>query len=148
MYSTLLPLHNVVRWVFLAAAVYAIIKAVRGMSANTPYGKSDKTAATILLSSAHTQLLLGIVLWFLSPHVQQGLADMGAAMKDKAMRFQVIEHPLTMIIGVALIQIGKIRAGKAYADADKHKRSLIFYGLGLLLILSRIPWNAPAFRMD
>jgi hypothetical protein len=52
-----------------------------------------------------------------------------------------------MIIGVVLIQVGRIRTRKAYADVDKYKRSLIFYGIGLLLILSRIPWgNSPLYR--
>jgi hypothetical protein len=63
------------------------------------------------------------------------------------MRLQLVEHPLTMIIGVAIIQTGKIKVRKAYEDTVKHKRSLIFYSIGLILILSRIPWgNAPLLR--
>jgi membrane protein CcdC involved in cytochrome C biogenesis len=68
-------------------------------------------------------------------------------MKDKLMRLQLVEHPLTMIFGIVIIQAGKIKVRKAYEDAVKHKRSLVFYSIGLLLILSRIPWgNAPLFR--
>jgi hypothetical protein len=92
-------------------------------------------------------LLIGIVLLFLSPTVQAAMQDMAATMKDKVLRGILIEHPLTNIIGVALIQIGRIRTRKAYADVDKYKRSLIFFGLGLILILSRIPWGtSPLFR--
>ncbi|MFY8190250.1 MAG: hypothetical protein ACOVK9_04730, partial [Bacteroidia bacterium] len=97
-------------------------------------------------AAAHSMLLLGIILWFISPNVQVALSNVGAAMKDKALRFTLLEHPLTMIIAVALIQIGRIRSKKAYADLDKHKRSLIFYGIALVLVLSRIPWNVPIFR--
>ncbi|MCG9878978.1 MAG: hypothetical protein MH472_00120 [Bacteroidia bacterium] len=82
----------------------------------------------------------------MSPNVQAAAQNMGAAMKDKALRFILIEHPLTMIIAVALIQIGRIRSKKAYADLDKHKRSLTFYGIALVLVLSRIPWNVPFIR--
>lgn len=146
MYDLLLSIHNLVRWFFLAAALYAIFKAVMGVSGGSTYTKSDKTAGALLVAAAHTMLLLGIILWFVSPNVQAALSNMGASMKDKAVRFVLIEHPLTMIIAVALIQIGRIRSKKAYADLDKHKRSLIFYALGLVLVLSRIPWNVPLIR--
>lgn len=147
MYNTLLILHNLLRWVFLAAAIYAILRSVLGLMNKNVYNKSDNTAGSMLVALAHTQLLIGIILLFVSPVIQAAMQDMGAAMKDKTLRLQLIEHPLTMIIGVVLIQIGRIRTRKAYADADKYKRSLIFYGIGLLLILSRIPWgNSPLYR--
>ena len=141
MYDLLLTIHNLVRWFFLAAALYALFKAVKGVSGNAVYSKSDMTAGALLVAAAHTMLLLGIILWFISPNVQAALAQMAVSMKDKAARFILIEHPLTMIIAVALIQIGRIRSKKAYADIDKHKRSLIFYGIALVLVLSRIPWH-------
>jgi len=146
MYDLLLSIHNLVRWFFLAAALYALFKAVKGVSGDATYTKSDKTAGALLVAAAHSMLLLGIILWFISPNVQAALSNVGAAMKDKALRFTLLEHPLTMIIAVALIQIGRIRSKKAYADLDKHKRSLIFYGIALVLVLSRIPWNVPIFR--
>lgn len=146
MYDLLLSIHNLVRWFFLAAALYAIFKAIKGVSSDAVYTKSDKTAGALLVAAAHSMLLLGIILWFVSPNVQAAAANIGASMKDKAMRFVLIEHPLTMILAVALIQIGRIRSKKAYADLDKHKRSLIFYGIALVLVLSRIPWNVPFIR--
>lgn len=146
MYDLLLSIHNLVRWFFLAAALYAIFKAVKGVSGDAVFTKSDKTAGALLVAAAHSMLLLGIILWFVSPNVQAATANMAASMKDKALRFILLEHPLTMIIAVALIQIGRIRSKKAYADIDKHKRSLIFYGIALVLVLSRIPWNVPLIR--
>jgi ABC-type multidrug transport system permease subunit len=140
--------HSWLRWAFLIAALFAIIRSLNGKFGNKPFGKEDNTAATILIALTHTMLLLGIILWFVSPNVQNALAQ-GACvfMKDKYMRLIVIEHPLTNIIAVALIQIGRIKSKKAYEDAVKHNRSLIYYGLGLLLILSRIPWGtSPLFR--
>ncbi|OYU96852.1 MAG: hypothetical protein CFE21_00770 [Bacteroidetes bacterium B1(2017)] len=147
MYQFILPVHNFVRWFFLAAALYAIYRAFKGKTSGTPYSKDDKTAATLLLASAHSQLLLGLILWFYSPTVQLALANVGLAMKDKASRLILLEHPLLMIIAVAIIQIGKIKVKKAYADSDKHQRSLVYYGIGLILVLSRIPWSStPLFR--
>jgi hypothetical protein len=150
MYSILLSSHNLLRWAFLAVALLAIFKAINGLRGNNPFTPGDKKLGGILVGLAHTQLLIGIILWFISPIVQNALAQgMGVAMKNPISRLQLIEHPLTMIIAVALIQIGRIKSKKAYADVDKHKRSLIYYGIALVLILSRIPWgNSPMFRFE
>ena len=147
-YNYLLMVHSWLRWAFLIAALFAIIRSLNGKFGNKPFGKEDNTAATILIALTHTMLLLGIILWFVSPNVQNALAQgAGVFMKDKYMRLIVLEHPITNIIAVALIQIGRIKSKKAYEDAVKHNRSLMYYGLGLLLILSRIPWgSSPLFR--
>jgi hypothetical protein len=147
MYPLLLSVHNFMRWLFLAAALYAIFRSIMGLMNKQVYSKADNTSGSLLVAFAHSQLLIGIILLAISPVVEAAMLDMGATMKDKVLRGILVEHPLTMIIGVVLIQVGRIRTRKAYADADKYKRSLIFYGLGLLLILSRIPWGtSPMFR--
>ena len=147
-YSTLLLIHSWLRWAFLFAALYAIIRSLNGKINNKPFGKEENTAAKILIALTHTMLLLGLILWFISPNVQQALSQ-GASvfMKDSVKRALVIEHPLTNIIAVVLIQLGRIKSKKAYEDDSKHMRSLVYYGLGLLLILSRIPWGtSPMLR--
>ncbi|MBC7381942.1 MAG: hypothetical protein H7296_02985 [Bacteroidia bacterium] len=147
MYETLLTIHNFLRWLFLAAAVYAIFRALQGTRNQTPFGKEDKTAGAIFLGTAHSQLLIGLFLWVLSPVVQQALNDVSASMHNKTLRFQMLEHPLVMIIAITIIQIGRIKSKKAYADLDKHKRCLVYYSIGLILVLSRIPWStSEAFR--
>ncbi len=147
MYDLLLSVHNFVRWFFLAAMAYALFSAIKGMLGALTYTKSDKTASTFLVASAHSQLLLGLILWFTSPNVEMARANFNLAMKDANLRLQLLEHPLLMIIAVVLIQVGSIQIKKAYADADKHKRAIIFFGIALVLVLSRIPWSStPLFR--
>ncbi len=140
-YSTILLIHSWLRWAFLLAALYAVGRAINGKFNNKPFGKDDNLAATLLIAFTHTMLLLGIILWFVSPNVQNALSQgAGVFMKDKAMRLMVIEHPITNILAAFLIQFGRIKSKKAYEDMVKHNRSLLYYGLGLILILSRIPW--------
>jgi hypothetical protein len=45
------------------------------------------------------------------------------------------------VIAVVLATIVNAKNKKNIADAAKHKNALIFNGIGLLLILSRIPWS-------
>jgi NADH:ubiquinone oxidoreductase subunit 2 (subunit N) len=82
-------------------------------------------------------LLVGLVLYFLSP---LGSAVFGQ-MKNEAYRLTSLEHPLVNIIAIVLITMGWSKHKNATASEGKFKSIAIFYGLGLVLILSRIPWN-------
>ena len=94
-YNYLLMVHSWLRWAFLIAALFAIIRSLNGKFGNKPFGKEDNTAATILIALTHTMLLLGIILWFVSPNVQNALAQgAGVFMKDKYMRISQVEYLL------------------------------------------------------
>ena len=65
---------------------------------------------------------------------------MGAVMKDPGTRFFAVEHIAGMLIAIILIHIGKAQGRKAIGDRAKHRRTMIFYLLALLIILVSIPW--------
>ena len=56
----------------------------------------------------YLQLLIGIVLLFISPMVNYGKG----MMKNEALRFYGLEHPLMMLIAVAIVSIGLYRGRK------------------------------------
>lgn len=87
----------------------------------------------------HLQLLIGISLYFTEGWMSLPFGD---AMKDAATRFWKVEHAFAMLIGIALITIGRIRTKKAEDSLKKYKTSAIFYTLALLIILWAIPWEA------
>lgn len=62
-------------------------------------------------------------------------------MSNAELRLTSLEHPLINIIAIILITIGWSKHKKLVNSEAKFKTFAIFYGLGLLLILSRIPWN-------
>jgi len=66
---------------------------------------------------------------------------MGAGvMKDAYLRKMLVEHPFG-IVAVTLITIGWSLHKKQKTDIGAFKRILIFYGIGLLLILGVLPWK-------
>jgi hypothetical protein len=142
MYSTILTLHNLTRWGVLLFGLYAITKSILGLINKRDFTKKENISHAIFVGFCHFQLLLGIVLYMISPKVDAALANgFGAAMKDSYSRLIVLEHISVNIIAVALIQVGRTLSKKATDSLTKHKKSLIFYSIGLLLILSRIPWK-------
>lgn len=145
MYLALLYTHNLTRWIVLIAAVAALALALMGRFGKQPFGRQQRIANLTFVTSLDVQLVLGLLLYFVSPLVQAGLADMSAAMADAAVRFFVVEHATYMIVAVALAHVGSVMVRKAKDDGAKHARTLIWFGLSLIVILAGIPWNRALF---
>lgn len=141
MYSTVLLLHSWIRWAVVILGLWALIRAVLGLSGRRPWTASDEGAGRLFVIATDVQVLLGLILYFvLSPITTAALSDFGGAMKVSAVRFWAVEHVLGMVVGLALAHRGRTRT-RSVADAtSKHRVALVFYGLALLAILASIPW--------
>jgi hypothetical protein len=132
MMTGLLHLHNLLRWVILVLLIWTII--------NTFLNKNGKETKILTIVS-HTMLLIGIIQWFAGAWGLKLIQNvgMGALMKNAEQRLMAVEHPLTMIIAIALITVGGISVKKGKSSAKW------FYILALVLILSRTPWARALF---
>lgn len=148
MYPTILVLHNLLRWGVLLFGLYAITKSILGLMHKREFTNQANLSHVLFVAFCHTQLFLGLVLYFISPNVDAALANgFGAAMKDSYSRLLAVEHISINVIAIALIQVGRTLSKKATDAAVKYKKPLIYFSIGLLLILSRIPWQySPLFR--
>ncbi len=141
MYIGLLHLHSFLRYVLLILLLYAVYRAVVGLMQQKTFDTADQKTGLFLMISAHTQLLIGLGLYFISPMIQVAMVrGMAFAMKDAVLRFWTTEHSAGMIAAIALITAGRIVSKKTSNDRTKHMRSAIFYIAALLLILVLIPW--------
>lgn len=140
-YELFLGIHNLLRWVLLLSGLMAIVLAAKGLSSKSSYGKTENRWRLIFTIMNHSQLLIGLLLYFVfSPVTKAAMSNMGAAMKDASLRFWAVEHFMTMLIAVVLVTIGGSKVKKAASDVSKHKLTLVFFGIAMLLILSMIPW--------
>ncbi len=138
----ILTLHSYWAYLVLFVLLLAVINALTGV-----FGKKEYTAKAFRISLftlivSHIQLLLGLILYFVSPRF--GIwseLGMGGVMKDAVNRLYLVEHPLINIIAVALITIGYSKHKKKLTSAPKYNTIAIFYTIALVLFLSRIPWN-------
>lgn len=141
MYSIILQAHHWIAFIALALLAYATINGAIGSNTEKVFDDSHRKINLFALISTHIMLLLGIVLLIISPIAQNAFADMGAAMKDGAIRKAVVEHPTMNIIAAVLVTIGNAKSKKAIGNGRKFKVSMIFFGLALVLILSRLPFE-------
>ncbi len=140
MYTGLLHFHSFMRWIALITLVLAVFKAFMNMRDGKTYMDSDKKPFLFAFISAHIQLLLGLILYFISPVVAGGLSDMKAAMADKVLRFWAVEHIAMMILAIVFITVGFSTHKKIQDSKAKFRRVFIFYLVALVLILASIPW--------
>jgi hypothetical protein len=136
MYPFIQKFHSGWAYLALLLLVVAVVNSFIGMNSKKVFSAKDRKIALFALIAIHTQLLVGLILYFVSP---LGFASFGQ-MSDKALRLTSLEHPLINIIAITLITIGWSKHKKSLTDQSKFKSITIFYGLGLVLILSKIPW--------
>ena len=139
MYIGLKHLHSYLAYLLLAVIIFSILYVLFNLLRKKSFTERVRKVALAGFIAAHLQLLIGIILYFVSP---VGLSLFSSeAMQDSLSRLYVLEHPLTMIIGIVLISIGYIKAKKPGDDVRRLRTIFLYYTGGLILILLRIPWS-------
>ena len=141
MYPFLLALHSLTRWAVLISLVFAIYRAWRGWLLRKPYQVIDNRARIFASTTAHIQLVIGLWLYFISPIVSYFLANFSTAVHQREIRFFGMEHITVMLTAIVLITIGSVKAKRKTSNHEKFKTMAIWFSIGLLLILSSIPWS-------
>jgi len=82
--NTILLLHSITRYLVLIALFGVIIQSLVGVVQSKPYGKLENKSGVWLIIFTHTQFILGLILYFISPIV---VPFSRAAMKDSVARY-------------------------------------------------------------
>jgi hypothetical protein len=139
MYTGLLHLHSLLRYAVLILVLLSIFQAI--VAGDKPYSAANKKVNLFALISAHTQLLLGLGLYFMSPNVDF------SRMSEPTFRYWNVEHISMMIIAIVLITVGYSKSKKALEAKAKHRAIYIYYTLAIVIVLlaiftmkDRNPW--------
>lgn len=141
MYPILLALHSLIRWFVLGGLLFAIIWAYRGWLRNKTYAKFDERVRWITATIAHIQLIIGVWLYFISPIVNYFLHNFKDAVQQRQIRFFGMEHATMMLTAIIIITIGSAKAKRKITDTEKFKTMAIWFTIGLLIILTSVPWS-------
>ncbi len=141
METILLFSHSWLRWVILFLAVLVLIKSLMAWLGKQDYKPMDDKLSLFFSISLDIQLLIGLLQYFkFSALAQAARSNMAEAMKNAELRFWAVEHITGMILAIALVHIGRVLIKKATTSEQKHKRTLIWFGTALLIMLLSIPW--------
>ncbi|MEI6948804.1 hypothetical protein V9K67_16575 [Paraflavisolibacter sp. H34] len=140
LYQVLLHLHSVGRWIVLLLLLFGIFNSL--VAGSRPFIKSDNRIGLLLTIFADLMFLIGLALWVMGARGLKAIqgSGMGVVMKDAILRFFAVEHMVGMLVAIVLMHIGKAQAKKHISDRAKHRRTVIFYLIALVIILAMIPW--------
>lgn len=142
MYETILNLHSYLAYAVLAILILAVANAILGLKGDKMFTmEKDLRLSLFALILSHIQLVIGLILFFVSPNGLSAIKQSGMGGLSSAARLLAVEHPFINIVAIVLITIGWSKHKKIMEATKKFKTIAIFYGLGLLCLLSRLPWE-------
>ncbi|HSI05349.1 MAG TPA: hypothetical protein VLC93_12765 [Myxococcota bacterium] len=141
LYAIVLNVHSWWRWVVIILALTLLVRAIRGLRTDEPWGALDNKLARAFAGSVDLQVTLGLLmLFFLSPITTTAIRNMGEAMKDTQLRFFTVEHTTVMILAAVAAHVSVARARKASSGRHAHRRMAIGVAVFVALIAIGIPW--------
>jgi len=130
-YEILKSAHSGWRYLVFFLLFAAVMQALAGWLGNRNYTEGNRKLNVFTLISAHIQLVLGLVLYFLSPLTKlESSTAIG--------RYWKMEHIALMIVAIVLITVGNAKSKKVTAAVAKHKNIAIFFGLAFIVIVAAI----------
>ena len=144
MYPIALGLHNLTRWIVIAAGLYAAIRFWRGWLQGGSWTSRESNTSRLFVTTLDIQFLFGILLYFFfSPLTRKAFSDMGVAMRNAPVRYFVVEHVVMMLAAIVLAHVGSARVKRATSDVAKFQTAALWFGVSLAAILGFVPWGRP-----
>lgn len=142
MYAILKTVHSYWAFLVIILLIGIVINSLIGRFSGKLFSSKDLRISLLGLVFSHIQLLIGFILYFVSPWFDQ-FSQLGMGiMKNAESRLYLIEHPLINIIAIILITLGWSMHKRQSDSSKKFLRIALFYGLGLVFLLTRIPWSS------
>lgn len=125
MHSSLLFAHSLLRWLVIGAGLLAVL---RGSA------RRGGPLARVFAVSLDLQVLVGLLLYWMSPITSTAIMHMGTAMQNRVVRFWAVEHGAMMLVALALAHVGVARGRKGKMGAA------VLVALALVAVLAATPW--------
>ena len=142
MYAVLKTVHSYWAFLVIITLTFIVINSIISKFSGRAFNTKDLRISLYGLIFSHIQVLIGLILYFVSPWLDQ-FSQLGMSiMKNAESRLYLIEHPLINIIAILFITLGWSLHRRQLDSSKKFLRIGMFYGLGLIFLLSRIPWDS------
>ena len=141
-YNIIKTVHSY--WAFLVIIILTliVINSIIAKFSGRAFNTKDLRLSLFGLIFSHIQLLIGLILYFTSPWFNQFYQIGMDLLKNDESRLYLIEHPLINIVAIIFITLGWSLHKRQLDSSKKFLRIGMFYGLGLIFLLSRIPWDS------
>jgi hypothetical protein len=135
-------IHSYFAYLVITLLVVSTIRFLVRYLLSKDYTPTDFRLALITFIVSHTQLLIGLFLYFISDKFSLWYElSFNEILTSSINRLYLIEHPIVNIIAIVFVTRGYSLHKKRRVSNSKFKAIGFNYLLGLVLLLSRIPWD-------
>ncbi len=140
-HDTLLQVHRIFGYgelIILGLFLIALLKSAFSESGKISNFIRKSTLFSMIVF--HLQLAIGLIMLFVTSGFTAYLKDpgMGGIMKDKALRYTFIEHPVSMLIGAILMTV----LNKKFKTNDRMRMPwMILAAIAIALFLYAVPFD-------
>jgi hypothetical protein len=145
MYRSVLIAHSLGRWLVLLAGVTVVFVETARLRSGKPWAPIGPQLGRVFSIAVDVQVLMGAALYLLlSPLTTVVLSTTVTRLpSDSDAHFFSVVHPAIMIACFIGVHVSSVMIRRGRNDASRHRRSIMFYGVVLLLMLPGIPWWRP-----
>lgn len=141
LYTILLTLHNINRWLVLLTGLWALIRSLGGVGGGKDLTPADRRPVVMFAGTVHLQLVLGLLLFALVG--SQGGRVFGDAPRA-SFRW---EHLGLGLIAAVFATLASAISKRAKGSQAPFRAAALWSGLALLTVLLMIPWWRPLLRL-
>ena len=135
-------IHSYFAYLVIVLLALSTIRFLVRYALSKEYTPTDFRLALITFIVSHTQLLIGLFLYFISDKLSLWYElSFNEIINSPINRLYLIEHPIVNIIAIVFITRGYGLHKKKRVSSSKFKAISFNYLFGLVLLLSRIPWD-------
>lgn len=139
-YPVVLLIHSLLRWFVLGSILAVLISACSGLIQSRRYRPADQTLRVVATSVVHTQFLVGVYLYTISPIIRYYWHNHPGISESPEFSFFALIHISLMTASVGIITVGSSKAKRETDARQQFKTTAIYFTVGLLLLLLAIPW--------
>lgn len=144
-YRLMLGIHSWNRWIVLILALALLFVAWKSWLGRSQDKSGTMKTSVLFIIALDIQLLLGIVLLFVSPIVASLFQDPGSSMSQPSLRFFGVEHVTLMLLATVMAHVGRVLLKKTADPVAANRKAAIFFTVALLLMLAGVPWPGLAW---
>ncbi|NSL85753.1 hypothetical protein [Chitinophaga solisilvae] len=140
MYPYLLPAHSIMRWIVLLCICLSVYRAFTGLRQRRAFTRTDNALRHWTATTAHIQLMIGMLLYIKSPVVQYFWKNRQTAFSIREINFYALTHAGLMLAAIVILTTGSALTKRKTEDQEKFRAMLCWFSLALLIIFLAVPW--------
>lgn len=139
--------HSIIRWIILISYSLTFLRLLISLFTKDKLSPSTIIGNKVNMILMDVQLLVGLILYFFfSSTTKAGFLDWKMAMKNKELRFFLVEHITVMLLATISFHLVNIVLKRDYPKYKQLRFMVGMYIFIAILFFWGIPWFRPIFR--